>query len=318
MRLLYFGTGEFAIPTLDVLLAGPHEVVRVVTQPDRPRGRGRGVTPTAVKRVALDRGVDVLSVADVNATDVADDLLATGADLAVVVAFGQKIGPKLLDGLPGGMINLHASLLPRHRGAAPINWAVLAGDGVTGVTVFRLTDRMDAGPILCTRSTPVAPGETAAELHDRLAEIGPEAVAEALACFEGNLDPPGEPQDESQATTAGKLTKADGILDLSEAAEALARRVHGLWSWPGAMCRFRTADGRRDEQVTFARVEVDAADSGDAPGTVTGDLTVATGAGTLKIVELKPAGGKLMPWTAYVNGRHVQPGDRFVAIEKKS
>ena len=311
MRVLFLGSGEFAIPTLEALVAGPHEVATVVTQPDRPHGRGRSPAPTPVKRIALERGLEVISVPDVNEAAIVAQLLGAEARLGVVVAFGQKIGPALLDGLPGGMVNLHASLLPRHRGAAPINRAILAGDATTGVTVFRLTDRMDAGAVLARRETPIGPTETAAELHDRLARLGPAAVDEALAQFEVDADPPGVSQDDALATHAGKLSKADGILDFSQPADDLSRRIRGLWSWPGASCRFLSANGTRDELVTLARAAVVAADTGLPPGCVTPHLTVAAGIGALRILELKPAGGRLMPWADFVNGRRVLPGDRF-------
>ena len=315
MRLLFFGSGDFAVPSLEGLCNGRHEVAAVVTQPDRPRGRGRQPAPTPVKHWASSRGLDVLSVDDVNAPEIVDRLLARRAAVGVVVAFGQKIREALLGGLSGGLINLHASLLPRHRGAAPINCAILAGDTVTGVTVFRLTDRMDAGPVLTQVDTPIGPLETAEELHDRLALLGPEALAAALASLEATPPSPGRAQDENHATRAPKLSKNDGVLDFDQPAERLARRIRGLWSWPGARCRFRSADGGRDEIVTLARAEAVADEGEGIPGTLGSDLTVVTASGALRILELKPAGGKKMTWAAYVNGRHVRPGDRFAPVE---
>lgn len=315
MKLLFFGSGAFAVPTLADLSAGPHEVALVVTQPDRPRGRGRMPAPTPVKTYALEHRLPVVSFENVNAADATAELLAVGPELGVVIAYGQKIGPALLDAVPGGMINLHASLLPRHRGAAPVNRAILAGDTTTGVTVFRLCERMDAGPVLAKRELTIDPAETASELHDRLAALGPETVRAALDCFSTTLDPPGNPQDESLATPAGKLSKADARLDFNQPAEMIRHQVHGLWSWPGATCRFRAADGKRDEAVTLARVAVVDEAATEPAGTIRSDLTLATGGGALRVVELKPSGGRLMDWSAYVNGRHVRPGDRMISMD---
>ncbi|MBN2561141.1 MAG: methionyl-tRNA formyltransferase [Phycisphaerae bacterium] len=320
MRILFLGSSEFAIPTFDSIMNDGHDIVVVVTQPDRARGRGRRTTPTPVKAAAQEAGIPVLSPESVNAPDVVDRIKEFNADLAYVAAFGQMIGRKVREICPAGIINLHPSLLPAYRGAAPIQWAVINGDRETGVTVMRLVKEMDAGPMLVQRRTAIAPDETAHELHDRLARIGCDAVREAIKAIEADPNLPGEPQDPAKVTFAPKLNKEDGHIKLDEPVEKLARRVCGLWSWPGAMCRFRSADGSRDEVVTLARAvpyegKAVPAASPDDVGRVTDMMAVQGVDRELTILEIKPAGGKLMEWRAFVNGRHIQPGDRFLPIE---
>jgi methionyl-tRNA formyltransferase len=251
-------------------------------------------------------------------------LKSLSADLAYVAAFGQKIGRELLGAFPVGIINLHASLLPALRGAAPINWAIINGDDMTGVTVFRLVEKMDAGPVLMQRRTEIGDTETADELHDRLARIGCDAVRATLELLAAQPETPGTPQDAAKATIAPKLSKRDGHIRFDQTAATIADRICGLWGWPGASCRYVSADrrsaatgGRRDEIVTLARArrhEGDGAVSGE-PGRLTDILTVQTAAGELEILEIKPAGGRLMAWQDFVNGRHVAPGDSFISIE---
>ncbi len=320
MRVLFFGSGEFAIPTFDSIAFDGHEIVAAVTQPDRARGRGKSPKPTPLKQAALESGVEVISPENVNAPEVVARLKAFRADLGYVAAFGQKIGGELLTAFPAGMINLHASLLPAYRGAAPIQWAVINGDEFTGVTVFRLVEKMDAGPILMQRRTGIGQDETSDELHDRLARIGCDAVRETLKLLEADPKRPGEPQDAAKATLAPKLSKRDGCIRFDIPVAKLASRICGLWSWPGAMCRFVSSDGKRDEIVTLARAvpyegRTSPAATADDVGVVTPMMSVQTVDSELSILEIKPSSGKLMTWQDYVNGRHIQPGDRFLPIE---
>lgn len=320
MRILFFGSGEFAIPTFDSIRHDGHDVPLVITQPDRPRGRGSQPKPTPLKSVAVADGVETIAPVNVNAPEVVARLRSLKADLGYVAAFGQRIGPELLAAFPAGMINLHASLLPLLRGAAPIQWAVINGDAETGVTVFRLVEKMDAGPILVQRRTAIGVDETADELHDRLARIGCDAVREALKLLAADPRTPGRPQDETRVSFARKLSKADGHLRFDRPTAELAHRICGLWSWPGAACRFVSADGRRDEPVTIARAvpyegHTSAAGSPADCGRITDMMSVQTLDGELSPLEIKPAGGSLMSWPDYVNGRRVRAGDRFMPIE---
>lgn len=316
MRLVLLASGEFAVPTLRSLHnRGEHEVACVVTQPDRGSGRGRKSTPTPVKEWALKLGDEVIEAQDVNDPDVVERIRAYGASLGLVIAFGQKLGDALLSVFPLGCVNLHASLLPKFRGAAPYQWAIISGEERTGVTVFCLSNRMDAGPILTTRWTSIKPEETAAELHDRLAQIGPDAVQETLELFAAGEIPPGQPQDTAQATKAPKLTKQNGHLDFAQSAKVLANRICGLWSWPGATCEFVSEASGRQERVTLARARVaEAGGTPLTPGIIDARLYVAAANGFLELLELKPQSGRLMTWPEFVNGRHVKPGDRFESI----
>jgi len=320
MRILFLGTGEFAIPTFRSIAKDGHEIVAAVTQPDRPRGRGKDVSPTPLKAEALAAGVPVHSPIDVNAPDVVAQLKAYRADLAYVAAFGQKIGPELLTAFPVGIINLHGSLLPALRGAAPVQRAVMNGLAETGVTLFRLVSRMDAGPILMQRRTGIGVDETADELHDRLARIGCDAARATLDLLAAEPDTPGTVQDETLATLAPKLTKAEGRITFDAPVRPLTDRIRGLWSWPGANCRFTSQDGRRNEQVTIARAvpyegRTSPARSADELGRVTEMMGVQVADSEMMILELKPAGGRLMSLQDFANGRHVQPGDRFLPVE---
>jgi len=321
MRILFLGSGEFAVPTLRSLRGDGHEIVLVVSQPDKARGRGKLVSPTPVKAAAMNAAIPVITPADVNAPEVIEQIKGRGAELACVVAFGQKIGAELLGAFPVGIVNLHASLLPALRGAAPIQWAIIRGLRETGVSVFRLVERMDAGPIITQRRTAIGDVETAEELHDRLARIGCDAMRAAVQALEAEPGLPGIAQDPTGVTLAPKLRKSDGVISFDQPVDPLARRIRGLWSWPGASCRFVSADGRRDEVVAIARARPyegsqTRASPPDHIGSVTDVLSVRVADGELEILELKPAGGPLMSWPDFVNGRHVRPGDRFRPIEE--
>jgi methionyl-tRNA formyltransferase len=337
MKLILFASGEFALPTFRWLLSSPHRLARVVTQPDRVSGRGRKSTPTPVRKMADEHGIPVLAVDDVNTPEVLDEIANLNARLGLVIAFGQKLGPRLTARagesanqqspltthrsptvFRSGCINLHASLLPRHRGAAPVNYAILCCDEQTGVTIFRLMEKIDAGNILITRSTLIKPAETADELHDRLAQIGVDAVRAALELFEQS-EPVGVPQRLEGATRAPKLRKEDGWIDFARPARDVANQICGLWSWPGAACDYVSADGTRKERIILARArESDPDDSPELPpGSIDDRLRVATRPGSIEILELKPASGRLMSWRDFVNGRHVARGDRLVSIRQE-
>ncbi len=317
MRIILIASGEFAVPTLRSLIdpAKKHEIVCVVTQPDRGSGRGQKVTPTPVRSEAERLGLEVICTSNINEPEMVERLNGYDADVGIVIAFGQKIGQPVRKVFPQDCVNLHASLLPKYRGAAPIQWAIINGETRTGVTVFQLADRMDAGPIYVQRWTMIKPDERASELHDRLARIGVDAVRATLDIMQN--DPMYElmPQDEAQATRAPKLGKTDGCIDFAEPAAQLARRICGLWSWPGARCRFQPASGAAATDVTLAlaRAADDEAPT-EEPGTLDFRLHAATGKGHLEILEIQPSGGRLMPFQDFVNGRHVKPGDRFAPI----
>lgn len=314
MRVVFFGSGEFGAPSLRWLINSPHEVATVVTQPDRPAGRGKKLVPTPIALKAEEFSLPVERCENVNTEPFVERIGSLQADIGVVIAFGQKMLAPIRSVFPSECVNLHASLLPKFRGAAPIAGTILAGEEKTGVTSFRLVDRMDAGPILIQRQTMIDPIESCGQLHDRLAGVGCDALDATLKLHEANPLPPGEPQDESLATRAPKLSKADGYLQFDQPAEQIVLRCRAMWPWPGGRCRYVSGDGKRTE-VTIGSVTAISTPASASPGKLTSVLTVATGAGTLEIHSLKPAGKRLMSWQDFVNGRHVQPGDYFEAIE---
>lgn len=316
MRVVFLGTGDFAQPALRGILSAGHEVVAAVSQPDRPARRGLKIRPTPIHAAADALGIPHIQTEDVNALDI--DSTFGSADIAVVVAFGQKIGRGILDATAHGCINIHASLLPKYRGAAPFQWAIINGDETTGVTVFRLNQRWDAGDILATRETPIGDSETAVELHDRLAEIGAELIVDTLPQIHDGTAVP-RPQDPTLASRAPKLSRADDVVDWNQPARRIVRRIHGLWSWPAATCIFASRSGKR-ERVQLARAHVidqtSLPDDQFAPGAIRDDYTTQSGRGRLRLLEVKPAGGKLISFDAFAHGRRLALGDRWLPLDE--
>lgn len=320
MRLIVLGSGEFGLPTFEHLRER-HEVLAVVSQPDRPAGRGRQLQPTPVAHWAAQHQLPLLKPPDVNAPDVIDRLADLHADAAVVIAFGQKLSPPLLSALGPLSVNLHASLLPRFRGAAPINWAILTGEKETGLSVISLAQKMDAGLIYARTRTPIDPLETAGELHDRLAALGPQLVDDVLERHaRGALH--GLPQDESLATRAPKLSKADSRVDFSADCQTVRCRIHGLTPWPGVTV---TCTPAKPPSTAFPlkllRVR-SLPDSGpfgppSPPGTVfllpnrKHDLAVSCGVGCVELLDVQPSGGRPMPLADFLRGHSLSPGDKL-------
>lgn len=300
MRIVFFGSGAFGLPTLE-RLADAHEVALVISQPDRPAGRGRASTPTPISALARERGLPVLTPPNVNQPVVLETIRAIDADAWVVIAFGQKLSQGLL--ADRFAINLHASLLPRWRGAAPINHAILAGDRETGNSVITLAERMDAGLVLGQSRRPMDAAWTTGDLHDLLAADGPDLVLRVLADHEaGRVD--GVVQDESLVTLAGKLSRADAWVDFTDTAEECRRRIHGLSPWPGVTVGFA------GQEMKLLRAAVEASATGE-PGTLADPDpgVVACGGGTgLRLVEVQPAGRRPMAWEDYARGRRPERG----------
>ncbi len=315
MRIVFVASGAFARPTLRWLAQSEHEVPLVITQPARPSGRGRHTARTPVRALADELGLETLEAPDVNDPDTVDRIRSLDARLGLVIDFGQKLGPELMASAPGGFVNLHASLLPKYRGAAPINWAIVHGEERSGCTVFRIVERMDAGPILASRWTALKPEETAEELHDRLAGVGVDAVRATIELFAGDAIPEGTPQNEAEATRAPKLKKSDGLIDFNRPARYVANHICGMTPWPGARARFESDDGRWEQvAITRARRAEDPTAPAIAPGTIDARRYVAAGAGFVEILEIKPSSGRVMSWGDYVNGRHVREGDMFTSL----
>ena len=299
MRLLFFGSGAFGLPTLERLL-DVHEIALVISQPDRPAGRNRALTPTPVAHFAQDRGLSVIKPARVNDENVVKAIHSHQVDGYVVIAFGQKLGRALLH--ENFAVNLHGSLLPKYRGAAPINWAMINGEVETGVSVITLADRMDAGEILGQSATMIDPLETAGELHDRLAQLGPDVMLKTLDQFQsGTLD--ARRQDEALVTMAPKLSKADGRVSFDQPALKVRQQIHGKTPWPGCACKID------DRVLRLHRVQVKDQHSELAePGTFLSDYSIACARGTIEILEAQPPGGKIMSFRAYRNGQPIKVG----------
>lgn len=314
MRIAYFGTGSFGTPVLEALIEAGRAPVVIITAPDRPAGRGLKPKPSQIKKLAVQAGLPMLQPQDVNEPEVLQTIMSHDVQLGLIIAFGQKISPVLIDSIAGGILNLHGSLLPKYRGAAPFNWAIINGEKTTGLTVMKIDKQIDAGLILAQRSYPIEPLETAGQLHDRLALKGPELILEVLEAIEKDAIT-AVPQDPRKVSYAPKLSRSDSFLDFNQPGQTLANRICGLWPWPGTVCQFQSADGKRQEQVSLARADYTKNSCRQfEPGYVTRGLMVAAAEGTIQILELKPAGSKLMSWQDFVNGRHVKTGDRFVPV----
>jgi len=313
VRVLFWGTPDFAIPSLRALIGEGHEVVGVVTQPDRPAGRGRVLQPPPVKEVALQEGIEVLQPERPRGPEFMDALRRLDPEISVVVAYGQILRREVLELPPRGSINVHASLLPELRGAAPINWAIIRGHRETGVTIMRMVEKMDVGPILLQVREPIAPDERAGDLWTRLSEVGAAALIEALALLEiGELKE--VEQDESRATYAPKITREDARLDWTLSAEELDRWIRGLDPVPGAWTTWRG-----EEVKLYRPLPVPDKVHGEPPGTIleadpsdpTQGLFIACGSGALYAREAKPAGKRRMTSAEWVRGRGPKTGDRF-------
>jgi methionyl-tRNA formyltransferase len=302
LSILFAGSGAFGLPTYRQLLAAGHHIVGVYTQPDRPAGRGKRLTPTPV---AAEVGDGAIRTADINAE------LLPPADVMVVIAFGQKIGPAAVAHPRLGSVNLHASILPKYRGAAPINWAMLNGDATTGNTVIRLAERMDAGAVLGQSSLLIGESETAGELHDRLAVDGGPLVLRVLSQLADGSAIEAE-QDHAAATSAPKLSRQTAIIDWSQPAGIVSRRINGLSPWPG--CRVRVLDGNQElGTCTLIRARPGGPGAGE-PGTVTGDGVVAGDGRAVVVMELQPEGRRPMPLADYRRGRPWRDGMRVVSV----
>jgi methionyl-tRNA formyltransferase len=315
MNPVYLGSGEFGVPCLEALKASGHALALVVTQPANPAGRGRKPQPTPVAQWAAAQAVPFVETDNVNDPQMREKIAGCRPDVLVVIAFGQKIGRELVAMPAKGAINVHASLLPKYRGAAPINWAILHGETRTGVSIITLAEKIDAGDILAQCATHISPHETAGELHDRLAQLSAPLLLETLARIDaGTADY--TKQNEAEVTFAPKLRKADGLLDFAEPAESLARKIRGFWPWPGASANF--VSEHKSGRVVLALAEILPATGAEslALGTFDKELAVTCGQDRLKILRLKPAGSGLMNFKAFVNGWRVHPGDRLVKIEE--
>ena len=303
MRIVFAGTPEFAVPPLRALLDSPHEICGVYTQPDRPAGRGRKLTPSPVKVLALEAGLPVFQPETLKDEAAQAQLRNLNPDLMVVVAYGLLLPRAVIDTPPLGCINIHASLLPRWRGAAPIQRSIMAGDSETGVTIMYIEPRLDAGPMLLKKACPIGPDDTAGDLHDRLSRIGAEALLETLPLIAAGTAQP-EIQDESLVTHAAKINKDDAQLDWSRPAAELQCQVRAFNPWPVAETVYR------DQILRVWRATVVPESRSEPPGTLLIDgenLDVVTGHDCLRLLEIQLPGGKRISARDFING-HPETG----------
>jgi len=309
MRVVFFGTPQFAVPSLERLIQSPHDVVGVVTQPDRPRGRGQKVTDAPVKMTAVQHGIPVLQPARLRDPEVIDTLTRWAPDLGVVAAYGKILPESVLDLPRLGMINVHASLLPRYRGAAPVHRAVIDGMSETGVTIMRMVPALDAGGMFAKVTRPIGPDETSDVVERDLASLGASLLLEVIDDLAAGRAVE-ELQDHTQSTYAAKITKEEGLIDWMLPAGAIHNRVRGLYPWPHA---FSYLNG---ERLIVMRSHVSTEPTNAAPGTIvdasSGAIHVATGYGErLVIDEVQPEGRRAMKAREYLAGHPIQPGTRF-------
>jgi methionyl-tRNA formyltransferase len=305
MRIVFMGTPEFAVPSLEALLKSDDRVVGIVTQPDRPKGRGQHLFPSPVKVIAQREQLPLLQPTKMKDPALLAELSAWKPDLVVVAAFGRILPPAILSLPPRGCINVHGSLLPKYRGAGPIQWALINGEIETGITTMLMDEGMDTGAMLLQARIAIAPDDTAGSLAPRLAELGGRLLVETLAQLKaGTLTP--RAQDHSQATLAPLLKKEDGLVDWTSPATALANRIRGLTPWPGAQTFLKT------DRWTICRATALTDRATLGPGQITAltkdAIHVATGEGVLAIHELQPANGRRMPAGQYLTGHQIHVG----------
>ncbi len=302
-RIIFMGTPDFACPTLQKLIDQGENLLAVVTQPDRPKGRGQHLMSTPVKELAVKQGIPVLQPQKVRDPDFIGIIRELRPDVIIVVAFGQILPKPLLDIPPYGCINVHASLLPRYRGAAPLNWCIINGEAETGVTTMLMDPGLDTGPMLLRQSTPLDGDEDISSLHDRMAEMGALLLVETLKSVkDGTVRP--QPQDDKDSCYAAMLRKEDGIINWHKDARSIHNQVRGMSIWPGAYTAF-------DNQVLkIFRTRV--GDGTGQPGTVLraskGELEVACLNGSLYLLELQLAGKKRLDTVSFLSGCKIEPG----------
>jgi methionyl-tRNA formyltransferase len=290
--------------------------VGIFTQPARPAGRNKKLVCTDVALWAIENSVPYEEVENINAPQSVAKAASCEGDLLVVISFGQMISREVVDLFPRGAINVHASMLPKYRGAAPINHAIMQGDEKTGISVITVAERMDAGFVLAQEEAAISIEDTAESLSRELAYLSPEVLLETI----GRIDDGTAvytPQDESQVTFANKLKKCDGRIDWSEPAETLCCKIRGLWPWPGGQADYVSGKSTKCCRVTIAQATVVASEDWREGrfGMLNEDLDVICGRGAIRITKIKPAGGRLMDFADFANGRGTQPGDLFLSIE---
>ena len=317
MRIVYCGCGDFGIDCLDALLSSSHTLVHVFTHLPQPAGRGREQKSTAVSQWAKEHDVDLTECEDINTDEMVAKLTELTPDVIVVIAFGQKISEEVV-ALPDKIaINVHASLLPKYRGAAPINWAIINGETETGVSIITLAQKMDAGLIAAQAKTAIDNEETADIVHDRLGRIAAPLLIETIdKIANGTVEY--VQQDISQVSLAPKFKKSDGHIDWNQSAETIRNRIRGMWPWPRARAYYISKKTGKCYCITIAKAETVKLENLEQQqtGVIDENMNVICGTDSLKILQIIPAGSRLMDFEAFVNGRGTGSGDMFMPIDE--
>lgn len=317
MKIAYLGSAQFGIPSLEAIADSRHALVGVFTQPARPAGRHRDPRPTDVSLWCGRRHIPCVEAENINAAEMKKKLAGCGAELMVVIAFGQKISQEVIALQKYHAVNVHASLLPKYRGAAPIHWAIMNGETQTGVSIITLAERMDAGFVLGQAPTDIGPQDTMQTVHDRLSQIAAGTLMEVIEQIEHG-SAVFVPQEESKVTYAPKLKKEHGYIDWERPAADIVNQIRGLWPWPGAQSVYVSVKTGKHWRVTLKAAQAvpyEAAHRLPA-GTLDHSMHVICGRDALNITELKPAGSDLMTFESFVNGRQCSHGDLFISADK--
>jgi methionyl-tRNA formyltransferase len=318
MKIIYCGCGRFGIESLDALKVSNHQLLHIITHPEKRAGRGRKLLANDVEQWVGQNNVPFSAIEDVNSSESVQLIKKFTPDLLVVIAFGQKISAEVINVPAKGAINVHGSLLPKYRGAAPINWAIINGEAETGVSIITLAEKMDAGEILAQAKLKIAADDTADTVHNALAKIAAPLLIETIGKIAAGTAVYTK-QDDSKATKAPKLKKSDGIIDFTFSAEQIHNRVRGLFPWPGAVACFVSTQSGKKYPVAIAKTQiVSPAGKNEKIGQVDENLNVLCGIGILKVLELKPHGSRLMDFKSFLNGRGSGQGDFFVPFKDNS
>lgn len=309
MRVIFFGTPEFAVPTLEAISASSHDIALVIAQPDRPAGRGMKMKRPAVAEKAMELGLSVRQPEAVRSEEFLRSVKELRPDIGVVIAYGKILPKALLEIPPHGFVNVHGSLLPKYRGAAPIQRAVEDGLRRTGVTIMQLDEQMDHGPVLAARTASIGPDERTPEIFDRLAEIGAELLVETLGAIERGAVERVE-QDHSKATFAQKIDKSEGQIQLKSSASSIYNRFRAFWPWPGIWVH------AGDEELKLIEIAPGTMETSEPPGTIleisNDEIVVATKKSSLRILEVQRPGRRAVSAADYARGRRLAPGMSLV------
>lgn len=318
MKIVYCGCGQFGLESLNALKASDHELLHIITHPEKQAGRGRKLRANDVAQWAQINNISFTALEDINSPQGAELIEKLRPGLLVVIAFGQKISAQIIAIPIKGAINVHASLLPKYRGAAPINHAIINGEKETGISIITLAEKMDAGQILAQAELKISDEDRADTVSDKLSQLAGPLLIGTIDKIEAGTAVYTK-QDESKATSAPKLKKADGIIDFGTSVRQVHNRIRGLWPWPAASACFVSAQSGKKYPVTITKTQI-ACPTGENTkiGIIDEDLNVLCETGSLKILELKPHGSRMMDFKSFLNGRGTGHGDYFLPFEENS